>query len=92
MSNQEENLDIPDGWKEVDGYLFRSISTKEYGQGVSYVFQVAKIAGELNHHPDITLTYSTVDIRTKSHDVDAITQRDVTLALEVNKVIEPPLG
>jgi 4a-hydroxytetrahydrobiopterin dehydratase len=38
----------------------------------------------LDHHPDIALSWNRVAIRTWSHDVNAITERDAALAREID--------
>ncbi|MDP9889578.1 pterin-4a-carbinolamine dehydratase [Pseudarthrobacter enclensis] len=42
--------------------------------------RIGASAEEVNHHPDLTLTYSTVGVTLSSHDVGGITSRDIDLA------------
>jgi len=52
---------------------------------IEFVNDVAKIAEKLNHHPIITINWRNVKLSLKSFDVDAITERDINLAKEIEK-------
>jgi len=52
------------------------------------VVQVCDLAEKLNHHPMVTYGYNTLQIETTTHDAgNAITQKDVDLALRVSEVV-----
>ena len=42
------------------------------------------MADEANHHPDVDLRYPHLTVSLKSHDVDAITARDIRLARKIS--------
>jgi 4a-hydroxytetrahydrobiopterin dehydratase len=52
-------------------------------KAIEFVNDVAKIAEKVNHHPLITINWRTVKLSLKSFDVDAITERDINLAKEI---------
>ena len=39
-----------------------------------------------NHHPTIILDYGKVVIKLISHDVNAVTERDIDLAIQIDKI------
>jgi hypothetical protein len=51
-----------------------------------FVNNVAKIAEKLDHHPIITINWKSVKLSLKSFDVDAITNRDINFAKEIEKI------
>ena len=56
-------------------------------KAIEFINRVAKIAESLNHHPDITVHgWNKVRIATMSHDLNAITERDVALVNEIQKL------
>ncbi|CAM2913194.1 4a-hydroxytetrahydrobiopterin dehydratase [Skermania piniformis] len=67
-------------WRVLSGQLFARFVTGTFATGLRLVQAVAEVAEELNHHPDIDLRYSRVQIRLLSHDVGGLTRRDVELA------------
>ncbi|WP_250003186.1 4a-hydroxytetrahydrobiopterin dehydratase [Actinoplanes sp. M2I2] len=75
-----------DGWVYLPGGLHTRIETKDFGTGLALVNAVGEVAEQMNHHPDVTLRYSAVDLRLTSHDTGGVTSRDVRLARAVSSV------
>ena len=48
--------------------------------------QVALLAEKYNHHPKIILEYNSVEIELISHDKNVVTQRDMDLAEQIDKI------
>ncbi|GAB2609759.1 hypothetical protein Aab01nite_23790 [Paractinoplanes abujensis] len=74
------------GWVYVPAGLQTSIETKDFSAGLALVNAVGEVAEQQNHHPDVTLRYSAVDIRLSSHDEGGVTIRDVRLARAITSV------
>jgi 4a-hydroxytetrahydrobiopterin dehydratase len=77
-------MDVPAGWTD-DGQAL----TKRFDCGsgaVGFVNAVAATANQLDHHPDIALSWNQVTIRTWSHDTNAITERDIDLARAIDAI------
>lgn len=72
-------------WRREDETLVAHFDTGDFTTGLEFVNLVGDAAESLNHHPDITLTYSDVKLRLSSHDVGGITIRDVELAGIINE-------
>lgn len=79
-------LQIPSGWLNDGGALVRVFDRKNFDGSIAFVNAVAGVANRLNHHPDIALSWNQVTIRTWSHDVGAITERDVALAQAIDEI------
>ncbi len=73
-------------WRPLLGSLQARFDTGSFGAGARFVSAVAEAADELDHHPDVDLRYGQVTVRTVSHDVGAVTDRDVALALRVSEL------
>lgn len=75
------------GWKEVEGHhLEREFSFPDFRSALEFTNRVGAIAEEVQHHPDIYLSWGKVVVRTWSHDVDGITQRDHRLAGRIDEL------
>ena len=74
-------------WEELDEFLIKEFSFKDFKQAVEFVDKISVIANKLNHHPNILIhSYNKVRVMSKSHDVDDITDRDYKLAQEIDKL------
>jgi 4a-hydroxytetrahydrobiopterin dehydratase len=71
-------------WRHLTGTLQARFRTGSFARGAALVAAVAEVADELDHHPDVDLRYSHVTVVTRSHDVGALTRRDVALAVRVS--------
>jgi 4a-hydroxytetrahydrobiopterin dehydratase len=73
-------LEPPPGWAHDGQALVRVFDRRDFDGAIAFVDAVAAVANRLDHHPDIALSWNEVTIRTWSHDVNAVTERDVRLA------------
>ncbi len=75
-------------WRMLDGSLHASFDTGDFMSAVGLVDSIAPAAEEMNHHPDLALTYGRVDVRLSSHDVGGVTSRDVLLARTISELAQ----
>lgn len=60
---------------------------ENFVKAMKFINRVAEIAESLNHHPDIMVHgWNKVRIATMSHDLNAITERDIALVDEIQKL------
>jgi 4a-hydroxytetrahydrobiopterin dehydratase len=58
--------------------------TGSFAVGVALVDAIGRLADAANHHPDVDLRYGGVTVRLRTHDVDGLSERDVTLARQIS--------
>ena len=68
------------GWVRLANGLRTRIHSGDFAAGLALVNAIGRAAEEMNHHPDLDLRYSYLDVRLSSHDVNGVTERDVRLA------------
>ena len=73
-------------WRHSVRGLQARYATGSFATGLAFTNAVGAAAEAANHHPDITLTYPLVDIMLISHDLGAITERDVNLARQISEI------
>jgi len=74
------------GWAYLLSGLQTRIHTKNFATGLSVVDAIGAAAEEMNHHPDLNLRYTQVDVRLTSHDERGVTDRDIRLARAVSSI------
>ena len=67
-------------WKFAGGKLTREWTFKDFVHAMKFVNQVAQIAEEAGHHPDIDIRYNKVKLGLVSHDAGGVTKRDASMA------------
>jgi len=73
-------------WRKLAQALHARFLTGDFVTGLTFVTAVAEAAEAAGHHPDVTLTYPSVDVKLVSHDVSQVTQRDIDLARRVSQI------
>jgi 4a-hydroxytetrahydrobiopterin dehydratase len=75
-------------WKIEHGKLERVIVCRDFGQAISFINQIAAIAEEENHHPDLELVnYRYLRVALFTHDEGCITLRDEQLAERIDNEV-----
>ena len=75
-----------DDWRAMLQSLQTRYLTRRFDVGLTMVQRIAAEAEEMNHHPDLDLRYPHLNVRLMSHDVHAITERDVELARRISAI------
>ena len=73
-------------WKIKNRSITREFEFSNFLEALGFVNEVARIAEELNHHPDIIWNYTKVIIESKTYDVDKITDKDYELAQRIDEL------
>lgn len=67
-------------WEIKDGSLFKLFEFESFNAAIEFVNKVAKIAEELQHHPDIYIYYKKVELKISTHSAGGLTMKDFELA------------
>ncbi len=80
------DLDGLDGWRHDGDALRACFRVEGFAQGASLVADIARLADDLDHHPDIDLRYpGDVHLTVTTHAAgDQVTDRDVDLARRIS--------
>jgi 4a-hydroxytetrahydrobiopterin dehydratase len=74
------------GWQIESGELTKTFNFKDFLGAVDFVNQIAKIAEDAGHHPDIDIRYNKVRIALMTHDAGGLTEKDFDLAAGIEKL------
>ena len=74
-------------WKEENNQLKRNFQFANFIEAFGFMSKVALIAEKMNHHPNWSNVYNTVDIALCTHDAgNTITEKDRKLAAAIDKI------
>lgn len=72
-------------WIVKENYLQKNFKFINFSQAMTFINKIANAAEEMNHHPDILLhSYNQVLVKTMTHDVGEITDKDYTLSKKID--------
>lgn len=73
-------------WTRDGDTIRKEVKLPGFRDAVAYVERVADAAEELNHHPDITISYNRVSLSVSTHDSGGLTALDFDLARAVDSL------
>ncbi len=70
------------GWTlAADGKsISKTFRFKDFVRAFGFMSSAALVAERMDHHPDWTNVYNTVEVRLSTHSEDALTAKDLALA------------
>ncbi len=85
--DREKALADLTGWTEVDGRdaISKTFVFSNFNEAFGWMSRVAMQAEKLDHHPEWSNVYKTVDVTLATHDAGGVTDLDVKLARFMNK-------
>jgi 4a-hydroxytetrahydrobiopterin dehydratase len=87
VAEVQERLPLVPGWELVDdgkGLRFTERMT-DFQTAIDFVVEVAKVAEEQQHHPDIQVrSYRTLQLDFSTHSIGGLTDNDFIMAVRVN--------
>lgn len=74
---------------ELDGdSITRTIEFEEFMEGVDFINDVAEIAEELQHHPDISVQYTKITLVLTTHQSNGLTELDFETAQRIDNLLD----
>ncbi|HEY8081881.1 MAG TPA: 4a-hydroxytetrahydrobiopterin dehydratase [Acidimicrobiales bacterium] len=70
-------------WERSGDHLELERRFETFGDAIAFVNDVAALAEEADHHPDIEIRYTLVRLSLSTHDAGGLTQLDVDLAAAI---------
>ncbi len=78
-----ERVSVP-SWELVDGRLHRRFTFADFSEAFGFMARVALAAEKLDHHPDWSNSWNTVEIDIVSHDAGGLTEACFELARRID--------
>jgi 4a-hydroxytetrahydrobiopterin dehydratase len=75
-------------WEYEKKAITRTLEFEEFMDAVDFVNDLAEIAEEAQHYPDITIRHTKVTIRLTTDDEGGVTDLDIELAQRVDNLAD----
>lgn len=82
----ESRLGALPGWEREAKALRRNFRFEDFVGSVDFVNRVVPAAEEMNHHPDLAISWNEVAVAITTHSQGGITDSDFALAREIDDV------
>jgi 4a-hydroxytetrahydrobiopterin dehydratase len=73
-------------WRQEGDAITRSVKASSFMGGIRLVQQVAEVAEDLDHHPDIDIRWTTVTFTLSTHSAGGLTAKDLRLAADIDRL------
>lgn len=83
---QQRLAELSEGWEKYGNCIRREFAFDDFSGAVDFVNRLTPVANELNHHPDVFLTWGKVRISLITHSEHAITEQDFELAKKLDEL------
>jgi 4a-hydroxytetrahydrobiopterin dehydratase len=76
------------GWKREGAFISKKFEYHEFMDGIAFVRAIAKIAEKEEHHPDISIRYTTITLSIQTHSEGGVTDWDLDLAERIEAYLK----
>lgn len=89
LSNAEitERLASLPGWRHVDGAIRRRFTTDGWRSTLMVVNAIGYACEAAFHHPDLAVSWATVDVALNTHSARGITMKDFETAALIDRAV-----
>jgi 4a-hydroxytetrahydrobiopterin dehydratase len=82
---QNKMKEIPN-WRREDDAIVRNWSFNDFSEAMDFINQIARLAEDHDHHPELFNVYNKVSLKFSTHDAAGLTNRDFKIAQDIDKL------
>jgi 4a-hydroxytetrahydrobiopterin dehydratase len=75
-------------WELIKKAISRTFEFDTFNDAIDFVNDVAEIAEEQHHHPDINIRYDRVTLTLTTHSAGGLTKADFQLAMKIDHLTD----
>ena len=80
----DERLKALDGWSREGDAIAKSFKGEDFMASVDLVNRIAPVAEDMGHHPDLAISWDTVEVTISTHSEGGLTAADFDLAERID--------
>ena len=80
----EQRLAGMDGWERDGDAIRKTFEGEDFMSSVGLVNALAPVAEEMNHHPDLEISWNKVTVSLSTHSEGGLTENDFELASRID--------
>ena len=79
-----KRLNELEGWERSRNSIRRDFKLDDFKGSVAFVDRLVEPAEELDHHPDLEISWNTVTVKLSTHSEGGLTEADFELARRID--------
>jgi 4a-hydroxytetrahydrobiopterin dehydratase len=83
----EERLSDLSGWGRDGSAIKKSFKFEDFQGSVDFVNRITPVAEDMNHHPDLAISWNTVECTLSTHSEGGLTENDFELARQIDDLV-----
>lgn len=87
--SEDEIRDLSKGipeWTVKDKLIVRTFEFKDFDEAMEFSNQVADIAKQADHHPEICINYNKVLLQLSTHKIGGLSRNDFIVAAKIDRI------
>jgi 4a-hydroxytetrahydrobiopterin dehydratase len=80
----EAQLGELEGWRREGGAIAKEFELDDFAGSVGFINRLTPIAEEMNHHPDLAVSWNKVTVTITTHSEGGLTGNDFELAKSID--------
>ena len=86
VKDVDAQLEKLSGWEKSGNSIAKTFQLKDFPNAILFVGAVAQLAELAFHHPDIDIRWNKVTLTLSTHDQGGLTEKDFSLASDIESV------
>jgi 4a-hydroxytetrahydrobiopterin dehydratase len=82
----ESRLEGLEGWARQGDAIGKRFELDDFKGSVDFVNRLTPVAEEMNHHPDLEISWNKVTVSLSTHSQGGLTENDFELASKIDSV------
>ena len=82
----EARLERLDGWERRGEAIVKEFKAGDFAGSIDFVNRLTPVAEEMNHHPDLQVSWDTVTVSLTTHSEGGLTAGDFELASRIDSL------
>jgi 4a-hydroxytetrahydrobiopterin dehydratase len=75
-----------EGWERRGDAIVREVKTADFVGSVDLLNRITPIAEDMNHHPDVSISWNRVTVSLSTHSEGGLTDNDFALAQRIDEL------
>lgn len=75
-----------EGWDGKGDAIEKQFQFEDFTGSVEFVNRITPVANEMNHHPDLAISWNTVTVTLSTHSEGGLTEKDFELAQKIDSL------